>query len=70
MHQCCPTSKDLHQLSVDTGCSFKDLPEEMDDRDKGERARESRENLCCQHDFMMMVKLCDMLFYKHDFCIE
>ena len=33
MHQCRLTSKDLHQLCVDTGCSLEDLPEAMDDGD-------------------------------------
>ena len=32
--QCWLTSKNLHQLCIDTGCSLEDLPEAIDDRDE------------------------------------
>ena len=49
--QGCPTSKNLHQLCVDTGCSLEDLQGVKDDR---ERKRESQGNPCCQCDLMMI----------------
>ena len=36
----CPARTHIQQLSVVTGCSHQDLPEGMDDRERGERGSE------------------------------
>ena len=51
-----PTRTYLHHLCTDTGCSLKDQPEVMDDRDEW-RERESKENLCKQHNMMLMMMM-------------
>ena len=49
----------LHQLCVDFGYSFEDLPEAMDERDRWEEREGGREggegNWCCQHDLIMIM---------------
>ena len=40
IHQCWPTSRDLHQFSTNSRCHLKDLPRMITDKDK---QRESRE---------------------------
>ena len=51
-----PARTFIQQLCEDTGCSPKDLPEAMNDRE-GWRERESRGYPCWQHDVMMMMMI-------------
>ena len=51
---CWPTSKDVHEICVDTECSLEDLAAVMDDRD-GWWEKESQRTLCCQHNLIMMI---------------
>ena len=59
MCQYWPTSKNLHQLCMDTRCSLKDLLGVMDDKD---RQKESLGNPCYQCDWVMIFCQRKMLF--------
>ena len=48
-----PARTYIQQLCEDTGCCPEDLPEAMNDREKG--AREGQGYPCYQHDMMMMM---------------
>ena len=57
-----PAKTYLYQACMDTGCSFEDLLEAMDDRD-----RESQGNPCYQRDLMMKL---EKLFFLPSGCLE
>ena len=68
-HQYWSTSKNLHQLCVDTRCSLEDLSGMMYDRD---RWWETRDTSCCQCDLMIMLFIClyiDNLIIFHQMSI-
>ena len=62
-----PTRTYLQHLCTDTGCSLKDLPDTMYDRQEW---WENQENLCSQHNIMMIYTYiyiyneCEVIFFK------